>query len=160
VKAKYETTTAAAAILAAGNVNVSVPEQQTPLVHPEVPESERTKWLSCRSQQSSIDHRPRKLGETREATGPSAASAGLRFLNYDDLKHLKGITYCRVHLQRLENEGRFPQRVQIGAGRIGWLESEIDEWIETRAAARPPRRAPATQRGPQRRDEAMEEFSR
>jgi prophage regulatory protein len=146
VKAKYETTTAATAILAAGNVNVAVPEQQTPL--PEVPERERTKSLSCRSQQSSIDYRPRKLGESREATGPPAASPGLRFLNYDDLKHLKGITYCRVHLRRLEDKGSFPQRVQIGAGRIGWLEREIDEWIETRAAARPPRSAPATQRGP------------
>jgi prophage regulatory protein len=150
VKAKFETTTARPAILAAGNVNGPVPERQAPPVNPEVPESD----LSCRSQQSSIDHRPRKLGESREATGPPAASAGLRFLNYDDLRRLKGISYCRVHLQRLENEGRFPQRVQIGAGRIGWLEREIDEWIETRAAARPPRPAPATLRGPRPETEA------
>jgi prophage regulatory protein len=148
MKPKFETTTARAAILAAGNFNRPVPDRQTSVVHPEPPGSERSKSLSSRSQQLSVDHRPQKLGKSREATGPPPASAGLRFLNYDDLKCLKGITYCRVHLQRLEDEGSFPQRIQIGAGRIGWLEREIDAWIETRAAARCPRPAPARHRGP------------
>lgn len=26
-------------------------------------------------------------------------------------------------------DGTFPQSLDLGGGRIGWLESEIDEWI-------------------------------
>lgn len=51
-----------------------------------------------------------------------------RWLNYKELKTLKGISYCRVHLKRLEDSGKFPKRVRTGA-RIYWLEHEIDEYI-------------------------------
>ena len=33
---------------------------------------------------------------------------------------------------RLEKEGLFPKRRQIGKNAIGWLKSEIDQWISTR----------------------------
>lgn len=33
---------------------------------------------------------------------------------------------------RLEKEGKFPQRRQIGPNSIGWIESEITEWMKTR----------------------------
>jgi prophage regulatory protein len=141
MRAKLETSTAPGAIFAGASVNGPLPDRQTPLVDPEIAGSPPS-----RSQKPGLDHRPQKLGESREATGPPPASAGLRFLNYDDLKRLKGITYCRVHLQRLEDDGSFPQRVHIGTGRIGWLEREIDAWIEARAAARRPRPAPAISR--------------
>jgi len=44
---------------------------------------------------------------------------------------------------RMEAEGRFPKRIKIGdpesrSGRVAWSESEIDEWIESRKAARNP----------------------
>ncbi len=58
-----------------------------------------------------------------------------RWLNYKELKTLKGISYCRVHLKRLEDSGEFPKRVRIGA-RIYWLEHEVDEWKESKADAR------------------------
>ncbi|MGY6255176.1 helix-turn-helix transcriptional regulator [Paraburkholderia caledonica] len=31
--------------------------------------------------------------------------------------------------------GRFPRPVEIGGGRVAWIESEIDEWIASRAEA-------------------------
>lgn len=37
---------------------------------------------------------------------------------------------------RLEKEGRFPRRFRIAGNRVGYLESEIDAWIEERAAQR------------------------
>jgi prophage regulatory protein len=49
-----------------------------------------------------------------------------RLLTFPELKPLKGIPYTRQHLARLEKAGKFPARVQIGANRVGWLESEID----------------------------------
>jgi prophage regulatory protein len=32
-------------------------------------------------------------------------------------------------------EGRFPKQVKLGARRVGFLESEIDAWIDARIAA-------------------------
>ncbi len=32
----------------------------------------------------------------------------------------------------LEREGKFPRRRQISAGRVGWLFSELVEWMQTR----------------------------
>ncbi len=43
---------------------------------------------------------------------------------------------------RLERDGKFPERVQVSPGAIGWLYSELQEWIQERATHRgclPPR---------------------
>ena len=37
---------------------------------------------------------------------------------------------------RLESEGRFPRKVKLGENSSGWLESEVNAWIEARAAER------------------------
>lgn len=58
-----------------------------------------------------------------------------RLISYDDLAG-KGIHFSRVHLWRLEKNGKFPKRVPISAGRHGWVESEIDQHIEKLIAAR------------------------
>jgi prophage regulatory protein len=60
----------------------------------------------------------------------------MKILNYDDLKTLKGIPYSKVHLWRLERDGKFPKRVPLGESRHGWLDSEIDDWITARMAER------------------------
>lgn len=46
------------------------------------------------------------------------------------------VGYCRMHISRLEKAGEFPKRVHVGPNRIGWLEHEISQWIEGRAALR------------------------
>lgn len=38
----------------------------------------------------------------------------------------------RTTLWRLERLGDFPPRVRLGANSIGWVESEVQAWIETR----------------------------
>ena len=45
------------------------------------------------------------------------------------------IPYSRTHIYRLEANGSFPRRVQVGRKRVAWLESEIDDWIEKRERA-------------------------
>ena len=40
------------------------------------------------------------------------------------------VPYTSQHIARLEKEGKFPKRLQLGPNRVGWLESEIVAWIE------------------------------
>jgi prophage regulatory protein len=36
----------------------------------------------------------------------------------------------------LAKEGKFPHPVPLGARAVGWLESEVDQWIAERVSAR------------------------
>ena len=57
---------------------------------------------------------------------------------YNFYKHevLRRVPYSLVHLGRLERDGKFPRRVRLGAQRVGWLESEIEDWIAAKCAER------------------------
>ncbi len=46
------------------------------------------------------------------------------------------VGYSAMHIWRMEREGRFPRRLQLGPNAVGWLESEVDDWISARAAER------------------------
>ncbi|MEJ6011417.1 helix-turn-helix transcriptional regulator [Novosphingobium aquae] len=46
------------------------------------------------------------------------------------------VLYSPAHIARLEADGRFPKRVVLGPSRVGWLESEIDDWIASMVAKR------------------------
>ena len=35
----------------------------------------------------------------------------------------------QVHIMRLVKDGKFPEPIRLGPASIGWLASEIDEWI-------------------------------
>jgi len=70
---------------------------------------------------------------------PVAANDNIKppkLLRYCDLNDTRGITYTRRHLYTLESENKFPKRVPLGENRVGWLESEIDGWIQDRADTR------------------------
>ena len=58
-----------------------------------------------------------------------------RLITYDDLA-TRGIRYSKVTLWRWEKQGKFPQRVPIGAARYGYVESEIDAYVDAKIAAR------------------------
>jgi prophage regulatory protein len=60
----------------------------------------------------------------------------VRILSFEDLRSEKGIPYSKVHLWRLERDAKFPKRVPLGQSRHGWLESEIEDWLLERMAAR------------------------
>lgn len=55
-----------------------------------------------------------------------------RFLRESDVRRISGLS--RTTRWRLERAGKFPRRRQISANAVGWLESEIADWIEARAA--------------------------
>jgi prophage regulatory protein len=41
-----------------------------------------------------------------------------------------------VSVWRQEQVGTFPRRIRLGGNSVGWLKSEIDGWLEQRAAER------------------------
>ena len=45
---------------------------------------------------------------------------------------MKTIGLSKVTIWRMEKAGAFPKRINISSRRVGWLESEIEEWIESR----------------------------
>jgi prophage regulatory protein len=47
----------------------------------------------------------------------------------------KKASISRSLRHKLIKEGKFPKPISIGARRIAFLESEIDEWISARVAA-------------------------
>jgi predicted DNA-binding transcriptional regulator AlpA len=59
-----------------------------------------------------------------------------RLLTYNELNSLHGIRFSRQHLHRLEAQKKFPRRVAIGEHHIGWIESEIVDYVEARVAMR------------------------
>jgi prophage regulatory protein len=63
-----------------------------------------------------------------------------RLIPYEALK-AKCIAYSKPHLWRLEKANKFPKRVPIGAGRYGYVESEIDDFVEQKIAERDARSA-------------------
>ena len=58
----------------------------------------------------------------------------MRTLSKRQLKEL--VLYSPQHIARLEKAGKFPKRIQLGSNRVGWLESEVLEWLQEKLAAR------------------------
>ena len=68
------------------------------------------------------------------------------------------VPYCRQHVLRLEGRGEFPQRVQIGPGRIGWWSDEVDQWLASRTRGAPPRREQLEPKAPSAPEPDAEDF--
>jgi prophage regulatory protein len=58
----------------------------------------------------------------------------LVLLRQDEVCRRVGLT--RRWIWQLEREGKFPKRVKVSLNRIGWLENEVDAWIEAKASER------------------------
>ena len=46
------------------------------------------------------------------------------------------VLYSPQHIARLEAANQFPKRVRLGDCRVGWVEQEILDWLQTRIDAR------------------------
>jgi prophage regulatory protein len=49
---------------------------------------------------------------------------------------LAKVPVSRTTLWRMERDGLFPKRIRISTNRVGWLETEIDAWLEERRLSR------------------------
>ena len=55
---------------------------------------------------------------------------GQRFLRLPEVLERTGLSRSTIYV-RLE-QGGFPRPVSLGARAVGWIESEVDEWIRQR----------------------------
>ncbi len=54
----------------------------------------------------------------------------MRFLRIDEVINKVGLS--RPTIWRLERAGEFPKRRQLGRNSVGWVEEEVEEWMESR----------------------------
>lgn len=47
---------------------------------------------------------------------------------------IRRVGLSRSTIWRLERTGKFPRRRRLGPNSIGWLLSEVDDWIATRTS--------------------------
>ena len=60
-------------------------------------------------------------------------SLGKRYINLREV--LRKIPVTRQTIENWERAGEFPKRIRIG-GRVFWLLSEVDDWIDRQADKR------------------------
>lgn len=46
------------------------------------------------------------------------------------------VLYSFAHIDRLEAAGQFPKRVRLGQNRVGWVETEVYDWLQRKIDAR------------------------
>ncbi len=66
----------------------------------------------------------------------------MRLLSKKQVREM--VLYSPQHIQRLEDAGRFPRRVRLGQGRVGWVEQEILDWVAERIRERDERNVSST----------------
>jgi len=82
------------------------------------------------------------VGAAQDVPAPSAPSRATmevappptRLITRAELRSI--VPYTPQHILRLEKRGLFPRRVQVGANRVAWLLSEVEEWVAARVAER------------------------
>lgn len=57
-----------------------------------------------------------------------------RFLRISDVKERTGLSRSTIYLH--VSKGTFPRHISLGARCVGWLESEIDAWMQARIEQR------------------------
>ena len=53
-----------------------------------------------------------------------------RIISKKELKRI--VPFTPQHILRLEKQGKFPKRIQVGERRVGWLLSDVETWIASR----------------------------
>jgi prophage regulatory protein len=82
-----------------------------------------------------LEARSARIDPYRPPVVPETArSAPLRLLRLTQVMAMTGLGKTKIY--DLQSAGEFPMRVQITAHSVGWIEQEVQAWIEGRVAAR------------------------
>jgi prophage regulatory protein len=65
---------------------------------------------------------------TNQQRHPTQIPPNDRVLRWPEVH--KRIGLCRSHIHNLVSQGKFPPPIKLGARASGWLESQINSWIE------------------------------
>ena len=57
----------------------------------------------------------------------------VRFLRLPEVLARTGLSRSTIYVRR--DQGRFPRPVSLGGRAVGWIESEVDEWMREWIAA-------------------------
>lgn len=60
----------------------------------------------------------------------------MKLVTKNELTNEMGVPYSHVHIWRLVKAGQFPAPLKLGPRKVAWLRSEVEEWIEQKAAER------------------------
>ena len=63
----------------------------------------------------------------------------MRILRRREVEHRVGLS--GMEIWRREKAGSFPRKVRLGPNSVGWVEAEIDAYLEELVAARDARRS-------------------
>jgi prophage regulatory protein len=78
----------------------------------------------------------RKLDDGRQSStatsAPAAATPHQRILRLPEVCALTCLG--RSFIYQLQAEGRFPQRIRLGARAVGWVEDEVQKWLSDKIA--------------------------
>jgi prophage regulatory protein len=64
---------------------------------------------------------------------PAVTNQKPRFIKIREVLSRTGI--CRVAVYNKMRSGEFPKNIKLGARSVAWLESDIDEWIDSKIFA-------------------------
>ena len=56
-----------------------------------------------------------------------------KFIRLPEVKNKTGLSRSSIYL-RMSN-GEFPQSISLGSRAVGWLNADIDQWLDERIAA-------------------------
>lgn len=51
-----------------------------------------------------------------------------RFMRIREVLHRTGL--CRSTMYRMIIEGKFPEGIRLGGYAVGWLENEVEAWVD------------------------------
>ncbi|WP_163336013.1 AlpA family transcriptional regulator [Desulfopila sp. IMCC35008] len=57
-----------------------------------------------------------------------------RIIRLPEVTRVTGI--CKTNIYELIKKNKFPKQINLGARSVGWVESEVKEWIQQRIADR------------------------
>ena len=53
-----------------------------------------------------------------------------QILRLTDVKAMTGLSSSTIYLRMAE--GKFPKKINLGSRAVGWINTEVNEWIEER----------------------------
>jgi prophage regulatory protein len=65
--------------------------------------------------------------------GDPRPSEPVRMLRLAQVATMTGLSKAKIY--ELQRQGDFPQRVQLTAGRVAWVEAEVQTWLAARIAS-------------------------
>ena len=68
--------------------------------------------------------------ENPTAQTSAVTSSATRILSLKEVCKVTGLG--RSYIYQLQTEGQFPHSIKIGVRVVGWLEGEVQQWLNTR----------------------------